>query len=103
MGGLVWTTFPSASFLDWDSIKSIRLDFGLRCIPISLSIGENGGPRSRVEGPRDKDQLKTLNLSPESAISTTSSSFMLVGREEVATPVVCCSGKATLGTPSRMG
>ena len=85
VGNLVWATFPRASLPGWDSIKSIRLEFDLHWIPISLSIGENGGPRSGIEISKDKAWLKTSNSSSESDTSTTSSSSVLVGRDEVAT------------------
>ena len=103
MGGLDCATFPGASFPDWDSNKSWKLDLCLRWIPISSINRLNGGPRSKVEISRDKAWLKTSNSSSESGTSTTSSSFVLVEREEVATPVVCCSGKATFSIPSKIG
>ena len=67
-------------------------------------IGENGGPRSRTKVSGDKAWLKTSNSSSESATSTTSSSSVLIGRDEVAAPVVCCvDGASTFGIPSKMG
>ena len=96
--------FSGASLPGLDSIKSNRLDFGLHCIPILLSIGENGGPRSGAEVSGEKERLKTSNSSSKSVTSTTSSSSMLAGRYEVVICATCCSDEApTFGTPSKKG
>ena len=47
--------------------------------------------------------MKTSNLSSESATSTTSSSSVSIGRDEVAAPIVGCSGETTFGIPSNTG
>ena len=47
--------------------------------------------------------MKTSDSTSESGTSTTSSSFVLVGREEVAAPIGYYGGKDTFGIPSKMG
>ena len=66
-------------------------------------IGMSGWSRLKVEVSRDQARLKTSNSSLESGTLTTSSSFVLVVWEEVATPVVYGGGENTFGMPSGMG
>ena len=97
-------TFPNASFPGWDSIKSSKLDLGLRCIPISSIMGENGGPRLGCEISGDKACLKTSNSSSESITSNTSPSSMSTRRDEVvASAIHCCDETPAFGIPSGIG
>ena len=97
-------TFPATSFLGWDFIKSNKLDLGLRCIPISSIIGENGGPRSGCEIFGDKAWLKTSNSSSESATSNTSPSFMSARRDQIVAPAVRrCDETPAFEIPSGIG
>ena len=97
MGHLVWAVFTGAFLPDWDSIKSIKLDLGFRCIPILSSSGENGGSRSGLKASGDKGQLKASNSSSNSNTLTTSS--LSVGLEVLDAPAVCWKGRSALGIP----
>ena len=110
LGGLVWVAFPSAALPGWDSIRSIKLVFGLCWRPISFVIGMNGSSNSRNGWPRSglevsgfKLWLKASNSSSESKTSTIfSSSSALVVWEEVPSLVLICRGGVTLGMPLGM-
>ena len=97
-------TFPSASFPGWDFIKSSKLDLGLRCIPISSIMGENGGPRFGCEISGDRSWLKTSNSSSELTTSNTFPSSMSTRRDEVvASAIRCYDETPAFGIPSGIG